>query len=305
MPPIGHADDKTMIQLHGRPEACGRVIEGMSRRPSLGHLLFGRNPPRTKYVMTHTQVTHHIGMIVPSSNLTMETELPELLSRRRESHPQDRFVFHSSRMRMKHVTPEELKAMNAQTERAAQELADARPDVVASACLVAIMAQGAGYHCTAEGQMRTALEAEGVKAPVVSSAGALLRALTALGAKKVVMVTPYMKPLTKLVADYVADAGFEVLDTLSLEVSDNIAVANLDPTGLTEHWKKLDHLDEADVLILSACVQMPSLPAIQAVEEVYGKPVISAATATAWAILKDLGLPTEAPSAGSLLSGRY
>ncbi|MGO1167335.1 MAG: maleate cis-trans isomerase family protein [Janibacter sp.] len=257
--------------------------------------------------MTATQTTHHVGLIVPSSNLTMETELPEIVGRRREQYPDERFVFHSSRMRMKKVTPEELAAMNAQTDRAALELADARPDVVASACLVAIMAQGAGYHCTAEDQMRAALESEGVDAPVVSSAGALLRALTALGATKVVMVTPYMKPLTKLVADYVADAGFEVLDTLSLEVSDNIAVANLDPADLTEHWKRLDPqaLEDADALVLSACVQMPSLPAIQAVEDAYGKPVLSAATATAWSMLSDLGLPTAAPSAGSLLSGRY
>ncbi|WP_435198286.1 maleate cis-trans isomerase family protein [Janibacter sp. GS2] len=255
--------------------------------------------------MTTTVRTHHVGLIVPSSNLTMETELPEVLGGRRALHPQDRFVFHSSRMRMKRVTPEELTAMNDQTERASVELADARPDIVTSACLVAIMAQGAGYHCTAEEQMRTALASEGVDAPVVSSAGALLRALHALDAKKVVMVTPYMKPLTQLVADYVADDGFEVLDTLSLEVADNIAVAHLDPMDLTEHWKRLDGLEEADVLVLSACVQMPSLAAIQAVEDAYGKPVISAATATAWSILTDLGLTAEAPDAGSLLSGRY
>lgn len=256
---------------------------------------------------TTSATTRHIGMIVPSSNLTMETELPQIFGRRELVHPQDHFAFHSSRMRMKHVTPEELVKMNAQTERASLELADARPDVVASACLVAIMAQGAGYHCTAEDQMRAALDSEGVSAPVISSAGALLRALTALGARKVVMVTPYMKPLTELVADYVADAGFEVLDTLSLEVSDNLEVARLDPTDLTEHWKRLDTqaLEDADVLVLSACVQMPSLPAIQAVEDAYGKPVISAATATAWSILTDLGLPAEAPEAGSLLSGRY
>ena len=257
--------------------------------------------------MTATQTTRHVGMIVPSSNLTMETELPEILGRRQEAHPDERFVFHSSRMRMKHVTPEELAAMNAQTDRASLELADARPDVVASACLVAIMAQGPGYHCTAEDQMRAALESEGVTSPVISSAGALLRGLTALGAEKVVMVTPYMKPLTQLVAGYVADAGFTVLDTLSLEVSDNIAVANLDPMDLTEHWTSLDAqaLEEADALVLSACVQMPSLPAIQSVEDAYGKPVLSAATATAWSILTDLGLPTDAPDAGSLLSGRH
>jgi len=41
---------------------------------------------------------------------------------------------------MQRVTPEELRAMNAQTERATTELADMRPGVVATACLVAIMA---------------------------------------------------------------------------------------------------------------------------------------------------------------------
>ena len=96
---------------------------------------------------------YRVGMIVPSSNLTMETELPRMLRAREEVIPEERFTFHSSRMRMKHVTPEELQRMNAQTERASLELADARPDIVASACLVAIMAQGAGYHCHAEGQI--------------------------------------------------------------------------------------------------------------------------------------------------------
>jgi len=123
---------------------------------------------------------HHIGMIVPSSNLTMETELPRMLRAREETRPEDRFVFHAARARMQHVTPEQLRAMNAQAERAAAELADARPDVVATACLVAIMAQGPGYHCTAEDSISAALRAEGSDAPVISSAGALLSGLAAL-----------------------------------------------------------------------------------------------------------------------------
>jgi maleate isomerase len=41
---------------------------------------------------------------------------------------------------MQQVTPEQLRAMNAHTDRATTELADMRPSVVATACLVAIMA---------------------------------------------------------------------------------------------------------------------------------------------------------------------
>src|SRR3712207_8774141 len=81
--------------------------------------------------------------------------------------PEERFTFHSSRMRMMNVTPEELRAMNAQMDRCAAELADARCDVVTTACLVAIMAQGAGFHCTAEDQISEVLQEEGDRKSVV------------------------------------------------------------------------------------------------------------------------------------------
>ncbi|MCU1628093.1 MAG: Asp/Glu racemase [Pseudonocardia sp.] len=245
---------------------------------------------------------HHIGMIVPSSNLTMETELPRMLRSREEADPENRFVFHAARARMQHVTPEQLRAMNAQAERAATELADARPDVVATACLVAIMAQGPGYHCTAEDAITAALRAEGAQAPVISSAGALLDGIAALGAERVAIITPYMKPLTQAVIEYLTDAGVEVVDSLSLEVPDNLAVARLDPADLRKHYQQLD-LSRADALVLSACVQMPSLPSIQPVEEEVGIPVLSAATATTYRILQELGLPPIVPNAGRLLAG--
>ena len=245
---------------------------------------------------------NRIGMIVPSSNLTMETELPRMLRDREQLLPEERFTFHSSRMRMKHVTPEELARMNAQTERASAELADARPDVVASACLVAIMAQGPGHHCHAEAQIAGVLQDEGLDVPVVSSAGALLRGLEALGARRIAMVTPYMKPLTALVAEYIEDAGVEVCDALSLEVSDNLEVARLDPAGLREHWRRVD-VSNTDALVLSVCVQMPSLSAIQPVEDAAGLPVLSAATATVFTILSELELEPRVPGAGRLLSG--
>jgi maleate isomerase len=244
---------------------------------------------------------YHVGLVVPSSNLTMETELPAMLRAREELYP-DRFVFHSSRMRMKHVTPDELKAMNAQTARAAAELADARPDVVASACLVAIMAQGNGYHCTAEAEITSALRENGSTAPVVSSAGALLTGIAALGASRVAIITPYLKPLTALVAGYLEDAGVEVVDALSLEVPDNLAVARLDPADLRRHWRRLD-VSRADAIVLSACVQMPSLSAVQAVEDESGLPVLTAATATTFALLGAAGLDRRVPDAGRLLSG--
>jgi maleate isomerase len=206
-------------------------------------------------------------------------------------------------MRMKNVTPEELRAMNAQMDRCAAELADARCDVVTTACLVAIMAQGPGFHCAAEDQISRVLQDEGAPAPVVSSAGALLIALRDLGAKRVAIITPYLRPLTRLVAEYIESSGVVVQDALSLEVSDNLEVGRLDPANLLEHWKRVD-LSGCDALVLSACVQMPSLPSIAPVESACGLPVLSAASATVYAILRALDLSTNVPGLGYLLSGK-
>src|SRR3954463_11832407 len=83
---------------------------------------------------------HRIGLVVPSSNITVETELPALLAH----HPAARFSFHSSRMRMQSVSPQQLRAMNAERERCILELGDAGPEVILYACLVALMAGGPG-----------------------------------------------------------------------------------------------------------------------------------------------------------------
>jgi maleate isomerase len=243
---------------------------------------------------------HRIGLLVPSSNTTMETEVPALLRARERERPEDTFTVHSARLRMDEVTPEALRAMNAQTERATVELADMRPDVVATACLVAIMAQGPGRHRVVEAEIESVLTREDASAPAVSSAGALVDALHSLGARRIGIVAPYLEELTRLVVAYIEDAGIEVKDSVSLEVSDNRAVAALDPEDLTSHWQRLD-LGGCDALVLSACVQMPSLSVLEEVEQRSGLPTLSAATATTWAVLRALDLEPMVPGAGALL----
>jgi maleate isomerase len=245
-------------------------------------------------------VMHRIGLLVPSSNTTMETEVPAMLRAREGLRPEDTFTFHSARLRMEDVTPEALRAMNEQIERATMELADLRPNVVATACLVAIMAQGPNSHCAAQAEIESVLEREHAPAPVVSSAGALVEGLHELGARRIGIVAPYLEELTRLVVAYIEDAGIEVADAISLEVPDNRAVADLDPHDLEEHWRRLD-LRGCDALVLSACVQMRSLEVLEEVERRSELPTVSAATATTWAILRALDLEPVAPGAGALL----
>ena len=244
---------------------------------------------------------HRVGLIVPSSNVTMETEIPAMIQSRPKLYD-EQFTFHSSRMRMQEVTPEELERMDSQSEECAVELADARCDVLAYACLIGIMAQGPGYHEESEANLRAVAAENGGDAPVVTSAGALVRAFDTLDAKRVAVITPYLQNLTDTVVDYFEGEGIDVVDSISLECPDNLEVAELDPTNLLGHMESLDHAD-ADAVVLSSCVQMPSLSSIQAAEDRLGKPVLSASVATTYDILTSLGRSPRIEGAGTLLSG--
>jgi maleate isomerase len=244
-------------------------------------------------------VTRRIGLIVPSSNTTMETELPELFRRRGED-----FTWHSARARMAHVTAEELNRMVEASDVAAQSLADAPVEVIAYACLVAVMARGPGAHRDVQARLEAALADSPRQPPVVTSAGALIDGLHAIGAKRVAMITPYMRPLAELVADYVRGEGVEVAELVALEISDNVEVGCIAPEVLTEHARAVcAGQDGLDALVLSACVQMPSLAVVKLVEDEVGIPVVTAATATARAILVALGLDPVVPDAGRMLAG--
>ena len=247
--------------------------------------------------MTHKN--RRVGLIVPSSNVTMETEIPALL-RTREEIFSDRFTFHSSRMRMKSVIKEELERMDDDSVRCAFELSDAAVDIQAYACLVAIMSRGHGYHKISEKRLFEATKKNGMPTPSVNSAGALIEGMHSLGMKKVSIICPYMKLLTKLVVDYIENEGIEVQDFLALEIPNNLDVAAQDPNAPAELWKKLD-TKGVDGIIESACVQMPSLPAVEKIEKMSGLPTLSASVATTWSILGTLDLDTKAPGGGALL----
>jgi maleate isomerase len=246
--------------------------------------------------MEHLEMTKRIGLIVPSSNVTVETELPRILARSEGAE----FTFHSSRMRMHSVTPEQLRAMNAQRERCVLEIGDAGVDVLLYACLVAIMATGLGEHRNVELSVAEQLATGGSDTKVLSSAGALTTALKDMGAKRVALVMPYMKPLAQQVVNYLEAEGLEVADWRALEVADNADVACIPGDHVMTAARSLD-LTDVDALVISCCVQMPSLDLVQAAEDELGIPVLSAATAGAYSILRSLDLPVNIPGAGSLL----
>lgn len=238
--------------------------------------------------------TFRIGQIVPSSNTTMETEVPAFLQRYASDRGDVAFTFHSSRMRMKHVRKEELAAMDADSHRCARELADAPIAVAGYACLVAIMAMGLGYHRTSEKTLSRIAAEEGNAFPVVTSAGALVSELQRAGYKRVALLMPYTDLLSAVVVDYIRNEGIEVGGYRNFSVADNQEVGRIPGSRLLEALKDLPVAD-VDAIVLSACVQMPSLDVLAQARRITGKPVTSTAECTSVAMLRELQLAVTPP----------
>src|SRR3546814_16611542 len=106
-------------------------------------------------------------------------------------------TFHSSRMRMKKVTKEELAAMDADSYRCALELSDAAVHVLGYACLVAIMSLGEGYHRVSEARLHKRTVETGHAAPVLHRAGARVQRLKTLQAPHHPSIAPLIKNLER------------------------------------------------------------------------------------------------------------
>jgi maleate isomerase len=245
---------------------------------------------------------YRVGQIVPSSNITMEREVPAIFNSRMQVLP-ERFSFHSSRVRMHRVVAEELERMNRDMGRCALELADARVDVMSTACLVATMCMGMGYHRQVIEELGAAIIDAPYRPQIMTSAGALVEELREFGARRISLMAPYSDALTKTVVEYIEHEGIEVKDVINFSILDNLEVGERDPLQLLDDVKRLN-VEGVDTVVLSACVQMPSLAAIELAQEALGIPVTSTAICTARQMLRKLGLATQAPGAGAYLGSQ-
>lgn len=130
--------------------------------------------------------------------------------------------------------------MNAQRERCVAELTDASCNSLAYVCLVAIMAQGLGEHPWVTAAIREQLIESASMPTIVTSADALIEAIQALEARRLTLVTPYLKPLAQKVMDYIEAEQIEVTDWVALEEPDNAAVARIPGERILTAARKLD-----------------------------------------------------------------
>jgi maleate isomerase len=182
----------------------------------------------------------------------------------------------------------------------AEALADV--DVVAAACReVAIADPGViAYLCTSasfvagrqgEQRLREAMQRAGARHALTTS-GAMLAALGALGVSRVAVATPYDAALTGKLAEFLGEAGIETTGVAYLDMGADIW--RVSAASVLELGERLP-LDGAQAVFLS-CTNLRTYDAIPVLEERLGLPVLSANLVTLWAALDALGaLPQGRP----------
>ncbi len=232
-----------------------------------------------------------IGVIVPPSNTVNETEFNRLKP--------DGVTFHFTRSPL-HVDPaaDDFAAMMADLDKAGAELASCKVDLIAYGCTSGSMA------CPADRLIARLREAAGVDA--VSTAGAILAALGALGVSRIAMATPYIEATNAHEKHYLEERGITVLADSGLGLNTDLAgiqkMSRVPPAEVFAHARAVDRPDAGGLLI--CCTDFNAIDVIKPLEEVLGKPVITSNSATLWACLRAAGIEDRIEGCGRLLRER-
>ncbi|MFF8843104.1 decarboxylase [Streptomyces sp. NPDC015127] len=169
---------------------------------------------------------------------------------------------------------------------AVRALIASEPEIVAYACASGSFVGGlAGERALCE-VMRTAGDVQ-----ALTTSGALLDALGALGARRIALLTPYTESVTRSLEDYLAEAGVTVVGRAFL--------------GLTRHIWKVPYravvdmarqvsVEGADALFIS-CTNLPTYDVIPQLEAELRMPVVSANQVTMWSALRAIGARAVGP----------
>lgn len=128
----------------------------------------------------------------------------------------------------------------------------------------------------------------------------VIRALKAVGAKRIVVGTPYLDEINARQAEYLTAAGFEVLSITGMNLEFDSEMVRVAPDYIKEFALSIDR-PNADAIFIS-CGALRSLDVIGAIEEAAGKPAICSNQAMIWDTLRLAGVDDTFEGYGRLLN---
>lgn len=234
-----------------------------------------------------------IGLLVPAVNTVVEPEMFRMMPEgvtvhsARMGEPIDEGPSRDALSDHKHMVREAI--------RAARDIAGARVDVIAFACTSGSFFDGSAGE---RKLLESIQQAAGI--PAVTAIGAVLEALNELGARRLILATPYTDQFNDLEVAFLRSQGYEVLRSRGLKIPDAFDTA-LESDDRAYRLARETFDPSADVIFIS-CTNFPTLNIISALEADTGLPVVTSNLAIAWACLRRLHASPQTAGLGRLFS---
>ena len=227
-----------------------------------------------------------IGLLVPSSNTTIEPEFYRALP--------PGVTLHVARLFLTQIATDSILSTVQDLEIQSRNLASADVDVIVLGAAAPSFLKGLGYDRELIKKIRAVT---GKRATTASTA--LIEALQHLGVSRVVLGAAYDDKVNAIAQAFLESNGIKVLAAHGLGLVDNLVVGRLGSDSAYELARKIDRPD-AEAIVL-ACTNWKTMDVVEKLERELGKPVVSTTQVSVWAALRAIGRIEGVPGYGRLL----
>jgi maleate cis-trans isomerase len=231
-------------------------------------------------------MTRHFGVLIPSTNTTVEMECRLLPP-----------VYQAHVGRLMTSTPGRTfsPSRDEDIDYQSRLLGTAKVELV-------ILAQtSASLFADDYDEIVTRRMSAGAGVPAITSAQAVGRAVQALRARHIAIVSPYSDAVNKCAARYFESKyGLETVALEGFGATDSYAIGQLGPGNARDAFARMDR-PEIEVFVVPGG-NFPTMTSIAAWEQEFGKPVVTTNQASFWAMLRHFNTGDRLPTFGRLLA---
>ncbi len=229
----------------------------------------------------------HFGVLIPSTNTTVETEYSRLLP--------PEWQAHYARVKSASIDGSPFSPpLDADVAYQSRMLGTARVEAV-----FLVQTSASLFTDDFDAASMRRMDA-GAGVPSFTSAMAIGEAMNALGTKRVALVSPYSIPVNASAKRYYEGRyGLDIVAIEGFAATDSYAIGNLGPEMARDAFARIDR-PEIEAFIVPGG-NFPTMASIAGWEREFNKPVVTTNQAALWAMLRRLNTPDRIPGLGRLL----
>jgi maleate isomerase len=193
------------------------------------------------------------------------------------------------------ISLEALTEMRRHLDEAASLLAGAEVDVIVFACTAGSLVRGVGY----DKEIIEALQSR-TGVPVTTTSTGVVKALSALGIKKIGVATPYPDDVNQAEKAFLEGSGFEVACIKGLELLEPRLVPQVPPGEMYRLAKEVFSEDVEGIFI--SCTGLHVDTIIELLEKDLRKPVITSNQVMLWDVLRKINISEKIEGLGRLFA---